>query len=239
VKRGRRARLEEAVIASQDGYKVTYSGERLDQTDLDVWLAIKHFCAAHPLGTEVEFSAPELFRLLGKSDGQANREMLKRGIKRMHASVVGMLAPSGAGFEGHMIDWWKWDEDVYRFRVILSPKMAPIFQDEEYTLLAIRQRQRLAKDLSRWLHGYWSSHDRIYPIRDTTLMELCGAEVQVAWKFRQLLRTALKELEAMGFVEPDWSVDRHGLVRATKALTVKALRRELRKKRKIARKPDV
>jgi hypothetical protein len=154
VARGRRTRLEEAVIASQDGYRLTYSGERLDQADMDVWLAVKHFCSRYPLGTEVEFSAPEVFRLLGKSDGQANREALKRSLKRMHASVVGMLVPSGAGFEGHMIDWWKWDSEAFRFRTILSPKMAPLFRDEEYTLLAIAQRQQLSKDLSRWLHGY-------------------------------------------------------------------------------------
>ena len=82
-----------------------------------------------PLGAEVEFSAPELFRLLGKSDGQANREALKRSLKRMHGAVVGMLAPSGAGFEGHMIDWWQWDDQACRFRVVLSPRMAPLFED--------------------------------------------------------------------------------------------------------------
>jgi hypothetical protein len=70
-------------------------------------------------------------------------------------------------------------------------------------------------------------------------MELCGAEVKEIWKFRQLLRTALKELNAMGFVETGWNVDRHGLVKATKAPTVKALQRALRKKRKTAQKRDV
>lgn len=222
VGRGRRRWLIDVEIAAQDGYRVLYSGERLDQSDLDVWLAVKHLCARVPLGAEVEFSAPELFRLLGKSDGQANREALKRSLKRMHGAVVGMLAPSGAGFEGHMIDWWQWDDQACRFRVVLSPRMAPLFEDEDYTLLVNAQRQQLGKDLARWLHGYWSSHKQIYPIYDTTLMRLCGAEIQAIRKFRQLLREALAELEATGFLTPGWTVDRRGLVVATRAIQIKA-----------------
>ena len=223
VGRGRRRWLIDAEIAAQDGYRVLFTGERLDQSDLDVWLAVKHLCSRVPLGAEVEFSAPELFRLLDKSDGQASREALKRSLKRMHGAVVGMLAPSGAGFEGHMIDWWQWDAQACRFRVVLSPRMASLFEDEDYTLLVNAQRQQLGKDLARWLHGYWSSHKQIYPIYDATLMKLCGAEFGRSRAFRELLREALAELEAMGFLAPGWTVDRHGLVTATKATKIKTL----------------
>ena len=84
--------------------------------------------------------------------------------------------------------------------------MAPLFEDEDYTLLVNAQRQQLGKDLARWLHGYWSSHKQIYPIYDATLMRLCGAETEAIWKFRQLLREALAELEAAGFLAPGWTV---------------------------------
>jgi hypothetical protein len=223
VGRGRRRWLIDAEIAAQDGYRVLYTGERLDQSDLDVWLAIKHLCSRVPLGAEVQFSAPELFRLLGKSDGQANREALKRSLKRMKEASVSMVAPSGAGFQGNMIDWWKWDAESCRFSVVLSPRMAPLFEDEDYTLLVNAQRQQLGKDLTRWLHGYWSSHQRIYPIYDTTLMKLCGAEFGVVRDFRKDLREALAELEAVGFLAPGWTVDRHGRVTATKVTKTKTL----------------
>ena len=223
VGRGRRRWLRDVEIAAQDGYRVLYTGERLDQSDLDVWLAVKHLCARVPLGAEATFSAPELFRLLGKSDGQASREALKRSLKRMFEASVSLEAPSGAGFAGHMIDWWKWDAESCRFSVVLSPRMAPLFEDEDYTLLVNAQRQRLGKDLARWLHGYWSSHQRIYPIYDATLMRLCGAEFGRSRAFRELLREALAELEAMGFLAPGWTVDRHGLVAATKVTKTKTL----------------
>ena len=223
VRRGRRSYLERQIIAAWANTTIRYSGMRLDQADLDVWLAIKHLCSRVPLGAEAAFSAPELFRLLGKSDGQASREALKRSLKRMKEASVSMVAPSGAGFQGNMIDWWKWDAESCRFSVVLSPRMAPLFEDEDYTLLVNAQRQQLGKDLARWLHGYWSSHQRIYPIYDTTLMRLCGAEVQTIRKFRQLLREALAELEAMGFLAPGWTVDRRGLVAATKITKTKTL----------------
>jgi len=223
VGRGRRRWLIEVEIAAQDGYRVLFTGERLDQSDLDMWLAIKHLCSRFPLGAEVAFSAPELFRLLGKSDGQANREALKRSLKRMFEASVGMEAPSGAGFAGHMIDWWQWDAQACRFRVVLSPQMAPLFEDEDYTLLVNAQRQQLDKDLARWLHGYWSSHQRIYPIYDTTLMKLCGAQFGRSRDFRSDLREALAELEAAGFLAPGWTVDRRGLVAATKITKTKTL----------------
>ena len=172
-------------------------------------------------------------------DQTIKHKALKRSLKRMKGAVVGMLAPSGAGFEGNMIDWWKWDGEAFRFRTILSPKMAPLFRDEEYTLLAIEQRQQLSKDLSRWLHGYWSSHDQIYPIYDSTLMELCGAQFSLVSDFRKDLREALAELEAAGFVAPGWTVDRNGLVTASKVPTTKALHRALRKLRKATKKWDV
>ena len=223
VGRGRRRWLHDVEIAAQDGYRVLFTGERLDQSDLDVWLAVKHLCAHAPLGAEVTFSAPELFRLLGKSDGQANREALKRSLKRMKETSVSMVAPSGAGFQGNMIDWWKWDAESCRFSVVLSPRMAPLFEDEDYTLLVNAQRQQLGKDLARWLHGYWSSHQRIYPIYDTTLMKLCGAQFGRSRDFRSDLREALAELEAAGFLAPGWTVDRRGLVAATKVTKTKTL----------------
>lgn len=154
---------------------------------------------------------------------EANREALKRSLQRMFEASVSLEAPSGAGFAGHMIDWWKWDAESCRFSVVLSPRMAPLFEDEDYTLLVNAQRQQLGKDLARWLHGYWSSHQRIYPIYDTTLMRLCGAEFGRSRDFRSDLREALAELEAMGFLAPGWTVDRCGLVAATKVTKTKTL----------------
>jgi hypothetical protein len=230
VGRGRRRWLIDTVIAAQDGYRVIHTGERLDQSDLDVWLAVKYLCTPHPLGTEVRFTAPQIFKLLRRTDGKQSREWLKRSLKRLREGSVSMINLRGGGFQGGLIDWWAWDDEAYEFYVVLSPRMAPLFWDEEYTLLAIEQRQKLSKDLSRWLHGYWSSHDRIYSIYDTTLIKLCGAEFGRVRDFRSGLREALAELEEVGFLEAGWGVNRHGLVTATKVPTIKALKRELRKK---------
>lgn len=232
VKKGRRRFLEDEVIASQDGYQVAYSGERLDQIDLNVWLAVKHLCSPHPLGTEVYFSAPMLFALLRKSDGQANRELIKRSLRRMSKGYVEMDQSGKRGFGGHLIDWWAWDEKAYVFRVILSPKMAPLFGRDCYTLLDIEQRQKLSRELSLWLHCYWSSHEQIYPISVEVLHQLCGSEAKNMREFRRELRKSIDELICIGFLKEGAILNPKGQINASKTLTSKAIRRVLKKLKK-------
>ena len=232
VKKGRRRSLEDEVIASQDGYQVAYSGERLDQIDLNVWLAVKHLCSPYPLGTEVCFSAPTLFALLGKSDGQANRELVKRSLRRMSKGYVEMDQSGKRGFGGHLIDWWAWDEKAYVFRVILSPKMAPLFGRDCYTLLDIEQRQKLSRELSLWLHCYWSSHDQIYPISTEVLHQLCGSEAKNMREFRRELRKSLDELVCISFLKEGAMLNSKGQINASKTLTSKTIRRVFKKLKK-------
>jgi hypothetical protein len=222
-------------IFAQDSYKVLYGGEQLNQSDLDIWLAIKFLCMPYPLGTEVRFTAPDLFRVLGWQDGKRSRETVQRSLRRLADGYL-EARDDKRGFGGHLIDWWAWDKNAYQFCVILSPKMAPLFGSDSYTLLDIEQCRMLSKELSRWLHSYWSSHEQIYPIYDATLIKLCGAEVQEIRKFRQLLREALTELESATFLRSGWTVDRNGLVKAAKAPAVKALRQTFRKLHKTAKK---
>ena len=224
-----------ASIAAQAGYRVLYSGEQLNQSDLDVWLAVKFLCMPHPLGAEVRFTAPELFQILGWQDGKRSRESIQRSLRRLADGYL-EAKDSKRGFGGHLIDWWAWEENSFHFCVVLSPKMAPLFGNDCYTLVDINQRQQLRKDLSRWLHSYWSSHDKVCSIKDTTLRELCGSEAGNIRHFRAELRCALQELETAGFLEPGWDVSHKGLVTATKTPTAKALRRILRKIRNYKKK---
>jgi len=84
VKKGHRRMFDNQLIASQPGYEVRYSGKQLDQFDLDVWLAVKHLCLKWPLGSEVYFSASEVFSFIGSKYGGKSRE---RGLKSNGAEM--------------------------------------------------------------------------------------------------------------------------------------------------------
>jgi len=214
VERGKRADLKDAVIAAQNGYELTYTGERLDQTDFDVWLAIKHLCFPYPLGTEITITAPELLKVLQRKDGKATRKWLIKSLKRMTECSVGIRTEK-QWFIGHIIEHCKWDEDNYVFAVSLSNKTAHLFEDKSYTLLNAADRNKLGKELTRWLHAYWASHNEIYPIKDTKLQTLCGSKASKD-QFRRALRLSLKELENIGFIETESKVERNGTVIAKK-----------------------
>src|ERR1051325_9017610 len=47
--------MKEAVLASQDGIVIKYTGEQLNQADLDVWETIVHLAREQPLGTFCSF----------------------------------------------------------------------------------------------------------------------------------------------------------------------------------------
>jgi len=214
VERGKRPDLKRAVIAAQNGYEITYTGERLDQTDFDVWLAIKHLCVPYPLGTEVTITTPEILKVLKRKDGRSTRKWLINSLRRMTECTIGMRTET-QGFLGHMIEYCKWDDKTYTFAVTLSKNMAPFFEDKSYTLLKTEARNQLKKELTRWLHAYWSSHNEIYPIKDTTLYKLCGSKGSIK-QFREHLRKSLKELEQIGFIEEGSKVERDGMVKTKK-----------------------
>jgi len=229
VMKGARKQLHNQVIAAQKGYFIQYTGESLDQFDCDVWLAVKHLCSKWPLGSEVHFSASEVFSLIGSKDGGKSGEMLRQSIHRMASCSMTWTEKQGPGFCGSLIGWAAWEKNRRQFCVILVPRMSALFSKDRYTILHMVQRQMLGGGLARWLHGYWASHDCIYPIHADTIQGMCGSKASSRKKFYQLLRSALKELSAIRFLTRG-SVSRKGIVEAVKAPTVKSLKRAGRKK---------
>src|SRR5690606_28110963 len=45
--------------------------------------------------------------------------------------------------------------------------------------------------LAQWLHGFYASHAKPFPLKIETLHRLCGSEAGEMWKFAQTLRQAL------------------------------------------------
>jgi hypothetical protein len=52
-----RARLKKQLLGSVQGVAVRYTGEQLDQSDLDVWEQAVHLARRHPLGNVCHFTA--------------------------------------------------------------------------------------------------------------------------------------------------------------------------------------
>lgn len=79
--------------------------------------------------------------------------------------------------------------------LILNPKLRALFAADQFTQVDWSVRHALdGKPLAQWLHGYYASHAKPYPINVATLLKLSGSENTDPSSGRQTLRKALDAL---------------------------------------------
>ena len=191
IKKGARAYLERAEIHAQDGITIRYTGARLDQGDLDVWETVLHLARHQALGDECRVTAYQLLKLLGKTDTGKNRDTLDRRLSRMKATGVDVKL-GRCSYEGSLIDEVHRAEGSREYVIRLNPKLRVLFEAEEFTQLDWTVRQALdGKPLAQWLHGFYASHAKPYPVRMETLLKLSGSEDANPRSAYQTLRKAM------------------------------------------------
>lgn len=88
VQRGRRKALEGEILATWEGITIRYTGWRLDQADLDVWLAALHLAREHHLGVRVSVTINEMLRTIGRPTDGRSHDWFKNAIRRLTACAV-------------------------------------------------------------------------------------------------------------------------------------------------------
>ena len=107
-------------------------------------------------------------------------------------------------FGGPLIEGFERDEVTGEHVLYLSPRLAELFEDDDYTRIVWEIRRGLGMDMAKWLHGYVASHRATsrspHRIGLERLRELCGSETDELRKFRQQVRDAMEELQTAGVV---------------------------------------
>jgi len=192
VRRGKRRYIKREPIASISGVEITYTGEQLDQGDLDVWLAMLHITRSQELGKEYRFSAYAILKLLGKTYSGKSYDTLDMRITRMKATAV-EIGNGRYSYEGSLIDSVYRDKETKEYVVILNNNLVNLFGKDQYTLLDFELRNLLdGHQLAQWLQAFYATHAEPYPISVSKLRQLCGSDTLDLWKFRQSLKDALK-----------------------------------------------
>ena len=188
------------LIATQDGVTIRYTGEQLDQADLDVWEQALHLARTQALGSECHFTAHGFLKALGRSTGKKDHEWLKSAFSRLSATDV-QIRHGGRTYFGSLIEGGVRDEDTGRYVVEINPKLARFFSPTRWTQIDWAQRQRLrGKPLALWLHGFYASHAAPYPLTLAYLHNLSGSQTKQLKHFKQNLIRALRDLEAAGAI---------------------------------------
>lgn len=198
IGKGPRRYLEGEPMAAVDGVEVRYTGPRLDQGDLDVWETVLHVARIQALGDECRMTAYQLLKIMGKTDTGKNRATLHKRISRLVANAV-EIKQGRYSYIGSLIAGAAKDEETQEWVIELNPKLRPLFAADQFTQIDWGVRHALdGKPLAQWLHGYYASHAKPYPVSIATLHKLCGSEAALLSDFKKDLRKALDTLAEAG-----------------------------------------
>ena len=214
IKRGKRAFQQRVKKASVEGVTVIHTGPQLDQADLDVWEECLHLARTGQLGTRIDFTAGGFLKAIERGTGKSQHEWLKSAFARLSSSVV-EVADGKRAYFGPMLIGGARDDETGHYVIEMNPKIVSLFGTDGWSSIEFKARRALKKQpLSQWLHGFYSSHAKPFPMRVETLHRLCGSENKQLAGFRRELVDALKRLTDV----TGWSskIDDGDLVHITK-----------------------
>ena len=194
IRRGPRRYLDRERMAALEGIEIFYTGQRLDQGDLDVWEVVLHVVRLQGLGDKCCVTAYQLLKALGKTDSGKNRDILDQRLSRLNATAV-RVKQGQYSYEGSLIDEAYQDEKTRAYVLNLNPKLRSLYGPDQFTQVDwIIRRELDGQPLAQWLHGFYASHAQPYPVSIAKLYELSGSEASELWKFAQTLRKNLDSL---------------------------------------------
>ncbi len=193
--------VREGTIVALAGYSIKFTGERLDQADLDVWEQAVHLARCNPLGNVCGFKGYTFLKAIGRDTGKRNYQWLHQSLLRLTACAVSVRAGSRV-FTGSLLSSCLRDEETGIYRLRLDPDTLALYAPSDWTQIEWSQREALrGKPLALWLHGFFASHAKPLPVKIETLRDLSGSTTKTTWHFRTALQRAFEDLGAVaGYV---------------------------------------
>jgi hypothetical protein len=215
-------------IPTVEGVTILYTGPRLDQGDLDVWLQCLHIAREQALGTQIYFSTHGFLKAIGRSMGKTQHDWLQSVFRRLMTALV-EIEDEKRAYAGQLIHEWYRDKETGKNIIILNPKIAGLFNDDGWTAGQWSERMALkGHQLAQWLHSFYSTHADPYPMKVATIRRLCGSGSEQLFHFREKLRAALDKLTAAtGW---SWRIDENDLVHIEKTPTPSQQRHLIRRR---------
>lgn len=206
VPKGRRRHVDKETLATLEGYELRFTGEMLDQFDEDVWLVMLRQAREHGMGLNVHFTLRSVLKELSWDTNGKTITRLRGSFIRLASGTVAIESPDFQ-YVGHLVEEVvcdKTNDEQYYFR--LSPRMATLFNQDQYAYLGIRQRTQIKGLLAKWLHGYVEANPRGFPCHIDDLRKLSGSSTAERYRFTANLREALEELKRCGVLET-WRIE--------------------------------
>lgn len=230
VRRGPRAFIQDELLATFDGLIIMQTGPQLDQTYLDVWLQCMHLARVSPLGSQIMFTANSFLQAINRGTGKSQHEWLKKALVHLASTVV-EIREGLRVYSGPLLHDGARDEKSGRYSIKINPAIISLYNVNNWTQVEFEQRNALrGQPLAQWLHGFYATHAKAYPLKVATLRRLSGSKNSQLFSFRRELREALKKLTAAtGWA---WHLDESDKVNVIRTPNGSQGRHLLRKRRK-------
>lgn len=192
--------MKEQVLASLSGITVKFTGEQLNQADMDIWEQLVHIGRERPLGHTCDFTAHGILKALKLSTGGKDHKHLHSTIIRLAACAV-EVSHEGRTYFGPLIKSGVKDELSHHYRIELNRDLIKIFGENQWTALDWSQRLSLKRHpLAQALHAFYSSHRQPFPMKLATLKDLTGSRNSQPASFKRQVKAALTVLVEIGFL---------------------------------------
>ncbi len=192
VRKGRRALVKDDPIFTMSQYQVAFSGEHLDQNDLEVWDTLMYLAKERKVENDLKITLYDLCKQLRIKDNNINREAVIKRIERLKFGTV-TISTNNQKFFGSLIN------NGYvniagdgKLVIEYNKKLMPLFTDGDYTLISADIRHLLGDNqLARWLYNFYESHREPIPFTIDFIQKLCRSENSLK-DFKYKIKIALE-----------------------------------------------
>jgi TrfA protein len=202
---------EGVTIAAQDGIKIKYSGVQFNQYDADVFFEALHRARREPLDTECRFSGAEFLKNIGRSRNNLNYEDLDESLDRLRRGSLDLEYEVNGRryvFSGSLVASYVRETTTKLYKVTFAKEIQALFMPATWTQIEWDERMALmGKPLAQWLHSYFSTHAKPYPVSAAYLQEKSGSPTKLLKHFKTELKRAFAAMhETIGW-EFSWDGD--------------------------------
>jgi len=205
VEKGNRRYQKRAVIACWKGTQIRYTGEQLDQSDLDVWMNWinigKNRIEVLP---DTFLKTPYAFlKEMQRENGKSGRDWVHEVIIRLTACVI-EIDDNGYKYGGSLIDEFFFNENTGHYMISINPRLRCLFE-QGLTFIEPHKRKSLGNNqLAKWLMFYLHSHQAPHKISLEKLHQLCGSSSrfkQFKFNLKKLLNPPKSEYKNAQIVD--------------------------------------
>lgn len=181
---------ESTPVCALGKHHIICKGAKLEQADLDVWLAVfEHFKSIDSQTCKIPAAA--MLSMLKRGDDGRNHALLARRLSRLTNATL-QVSTGSPIYEGSLIDSCVRNPDSKRFEIQLNSELRSLFGRNEWTAIDLNIRFELSgHPLAQWLHAFYSTHANPLPYKIDTIHSLSGSTNRHMAGFKQELKKAL------------------------------------------------